>query len=268
MAFTDLRFAAFVMPAAAVLMALIPRRWKSGGLLLLSCAVIGLMQPEALPVLLGSLAIDMLCALVGSHWKTSAVYTLLFQAALAKSIVLVTLFVIVIPYRTQTLPMLGVAVVCLFSTCTLLEQKRGRLAIDSFVDYASGALFFGALHLGPVSPPARILSQFFPMRFSVSKAAKGSMRFVLGLFKRVVISEQLMALFKTLSRLEGDGVTLASCWMTALCGGMAFYFTLSSTADMAIGLGGIFGLDLPNLTYFPFQAKNPREYIYRLKHAA
>lgn len=73
-----------------------------------------------------------------------------------------------------------------------------------------------------------------------------------------------MALLKTLSRLEGEGMTFASCWMTALCGGMAFYFALSSYGDMAVGLGGIFGLDLPNLTYFPFQAKNPREYIYRL----
>ena len=261
---TDLRFAGFLLPAAAVVLAFFPRRLKAGGLLLLSCAMVGLMQPSALPLLLGSLAFDVVCAFAGSRWKDSPIYNFLYQAAMVKSILLVTLFVVVLPFRNQTAPALGLAVVCLFSVCTLLEQRRGRLEIESSVDFASGALFFGALHLGPVTPPARILSQLSSVKFCFSGAVIGLMRFVLGLFKRVVLAEQLMALFKTLSRLEQGGVTLASSWLTALCGGMALYFTLSSYGDIAVGLGGIFGLDLPNLTYFPFQAKNPREYIYRL----
>jgi alginate O-acetyltransferase complex protein AlgI len=261
---TDLRFAGFLLPLAAVFLAIVPRRLKAGGLLLLSCAAVGLMQPTALPLLLGSLAFDVVCAFAGTQWKDSPFYTFIYQAALAKSILLVTLYVIVLPFRNQTAPALGLAVVCLFSVCTLLEQRRGRLQIESSVAFASGALFFGALHLGPISPPARILSQLASVKFGFSRAAIGLMRFVLGLFKRVVLAEQLMALFKTLSRLEQGGITLASSWLTALCGGMALYFTLSSYGDIAVGLGGIFGLELPNLTYFPFQAKNPREYIYRL----
>jgi hypothetical protein len=264
MQFERLGFAGFLLPLSILMTAPAGRRTKSALLLVVSLIFTSILFPESIRLLIISLLPDMVCAFVKEQKKHQSFYEILFYLAMAKNLVMVTLFCIVLPLVENSPPPVGLTVVCLFSACALVEQRRGRLTLDSSVDFASSAMFFGALPLGPISPPAYILSQISKPSLSARDRVRALMRFILGLFKHVVLTGQLSALLKTLARLDADEISMASAWLCALCAAMLVYFYISSAGDIAAGLAGMFGLKLSNLCYYPFQAAGPREYIYRL----
>jgi len=95
----------------------------------------------------------------------------------------------------------------------------------------------------------------------VDRTAEGIWRFVVGLGKKVLLADQLFALCKQADALSSPGA--ASVWLKVGAFCAAFWMAFSGYSDMSIGLGKMFGFDLPENFARPFSALSLQEFSRR-----
>jgi alginate O-acetyltransferase complex protein AlgI len=143
----------------------------------------------------------------------------------------------------------------------LVDTYRRKTNEVDFQNYVLFVTFFPQLIAGPIVHHREMMPQFknSDLRGKVSQyLALGLSIFIVGLFKKVVIADGF-ALFATpvfgLS-LTGGSVDFLTAWMGALSYTFQLYFDFSGYSDMAIGLGLMFGVQLPLNFFSPYKARN------------
>lgn len=132
----------------------------------------------------------------------------------------------------------------------LIDAYRGLTNNNSFLNYCLFVTFFPQLIAGPIVHHKEMLPQFSEnniFKFNTDKFAIGLSIFILGLFKKTVIADDLASYATPLfdiSTLHGT-LTFTEAWIAALSYTFQLYFDFSGYSDMAIGLGLIFGITLP-----------------------
>ncbi|HBS88453.1 MAG: hypothetical protein A2W91_14995 [Bacteroidetes bacterium GWF2_38_335] len=119
-----------------------------------------------------------------------------------------------------------------------LEPTRN---IVSFFAYVS---FFPQLVAGPIERAKNLLPQFFAARFFDKKTASAGLRLILyGLFKKIVIADNLAATVESVySSPEGAGSI--SIIIATIFFGIQIYCDFSGYSDIAIGTARLFGFEL------------------------
>jgi len=138
-----------------------------------------------------------------------------------------------------------------------LKAERNLLTVFSYV------AFFPQLLAGPIARATHLMPQFRSVRtFDYASAVEGMRQILWGLFKKVVIADNIAALIAPVF----DNYQEYSA-STLLLG--AFYFTIqiycdfSGYSDMAIGLARLFGIRLlPNFST-PYFSRNVAEFWRR-----
>jgi D-alanyl-lipoteichoic acid acyltransferase DltB (MBOAT superfamily) len=144
---------------------------------------------------------------------------------------------------------------------------RGAKVERDIVSYTLFVSFFPHLIAGPLVHHAEMIPQFKRARTSRSQvlAARGLAMFAAGLFKKVVIADNL-AQFVTpvFAHLDaGGGVTTPWAWLATLAYSLQIYFDFSGYSDMAIGLALMFGIRLPVNFRSPYKAASIIEFWRR-----
>lgn len=83
--------------------------------------------------------------------------------------------------------------------------------------------------------------------------AKGVGFFVVGLFKKVVIADHLASIVDPILA-SGSHMNFGSAWVAALGYTCQLYFDFSGYSDMAVGLGYLFGLRIPQNFNAPYRS--------------
>lgn len=91
-----------------------------------------------------------------------------------------------------------------------------------------------------------------------TRAADGIWRFTAGLAKKVLLADRLFALWAETTALSSPGCIPAWLGLGAFC--LAFWLSFSGCCDMAVGLGMMFGFDLPENFLRPLSAPSLREF--------
>lgn len=91
---------------------------------------------------------------------------------------------------------------------------------------------------------------------------KGLLLFLLGLAKKVIIADYLAAIVRD-GYAETAGLQLLTAWQASLAYTLQIYFDFSGYADMAVGLGLMFGIVLPFNFNSPYQALSIRDFWRR-----
>ncbi|MEG2174542.1 MAG: hypothetical protein RR135_03535 [Oscillospiraceae bacterium] len=263
MRLVSLGFVFLLLPVSAALYYCLPNRFKAAALILISALILLLMEPHSTPWLLCNLAADCGGATLLSH-RSGRPRRLWYRAFFTKNVLILGVWGVLLPLLTHKVTSVGVIVLPLTMLCLMTSQMRGKQILATPMAVGAGALFFGRLSYGPVSLSDAILTRVEHPAPSLTLLGHGVMRFTLGVAKRVILAEQTLALFKTLARLPIEQISTVSAWMAAMCAALGVYYTLSAYSDMAVGLGQMFSLELPHMTYYPFQAPNVRDYLYRL----
>jgi hypothetical protein len=114
---------------------------------------------------------------------------------------------------------------------------------------------------------AEMIPQFKRGRTSRSAvlAARGLAIFAAGLFKKVVIADNLAQFVSPVfAHLDaGGGVTAPWAWLATLAYSLQIYFDFSGYSDMAVGLALLFGIRLPVNFRSPYQALSIVEFWRR-----
>lgn len=141
----------------------------------------------------------------------------------------------------------------------LVDVHSGAAEDPDPVTYLLFVSFFPQLIAGPIVHHREMMPQFRELhrndRLS-NDLACGLVIFSFGLFKKTVIADN-MAFFSdrtfATAALGGD-VTLVEAWVGTLAFSFQIYFDFSGYTDMAIGLGRMFGIRLPQNFASPYKA--------------
>jgi alginate O-acetyltransferase complex protein AlgI len=86
--------------------------------------------------------------------------------------------------------------------------------------------------------------------------------FALGMIKKVIIADSIAAMIDPLLA-HPRTLPTATAWACALGYTFQLYFDFSGYSDMAVGLGRLFGLHLPQNFASPYKARNPADFWHR-----
>src|SRR3954451_3421231 len=171
-----------------------------------------------------------------------------------------------LPFVNLILP-LGISFFTFQQIAYLVDVMRGAKVERDLVSYTLFVSFFPHLIAGPLVHHAEMIPQFKRARSGRSAvlAARGFAIFAAGLFKKVVIADNL-AQFVTpvFAHLDaGGGVGTEWAWLSTLSYTLQIYFDFSGYSDMAIGLPLMFGIRLPVNFRSPYKASSIIEFWRR-----
>lgn len=137
-----------------------------------------------------------------------------------------------------------------------------------FGEYVLFVAFFPQLIAGPIVHHSEIIPQFRDrsiLKFQPENFTTGVAIFVIGLFKKVVIADNLAPSVHTVFDGAALGLTFGfvDTWIAAIAFPMQVYFDFSGYADMAIGLALMFNIRLPINFESPFKSFTITEYWRR-----
>jgi alginate O-acetyltransferase complex protein AlgI len=280
MLFSSYTFLLQFLPATALAFAAARRHSPRAGILVLLGASLffyGAWQPIYLALFLASIAFNFWCGLlmedaarrravgiVGITLNLAALgyfkYTNFILDALS------ALSGIPLPFSSVVLP-LGISFFTFQQIAYLVDVMRGAKTERDIVSYTLFVSFFPHLIAGPLVHHTEMIPQFKRGRSGRSAvlAARGLAIFAAGLFKKVVIADNL-AQFVTpvFAHIDaGGGVTAWWAWLATLAYTMQIYFDFSGYSDMAIGLALLFGMRLPVNFRSPYKAASIIEFWRR-----
>ena len=162
-----------------------------------------------------------------------------------------------LPFVNVVLP-LGISFFTFQQIAYLVDVMRGARVERDIVSYTLFVTFFPHLIAGPLVHHAEMIPQFKRGRTSRSAvlAARGMAMFAAGLFKKIVIADNLAQFVSPVfAHLDAGGsVTTSWAWLSTLAYTLQIYFDFSGYSDMAVGLALLFGIRLPVNFRSPYKA--------------
>ncbi|MBF0310440.1 MAG: MBOAT family protein [Magnetococcales bacterium] len=138
--------------------------------------------------------------------------------------------------------------------------RRKAIALD-FMHYALFVTFFPQLIAGPIVHHQEVMPQFAARADrgdTWRHLAIGSVIFIIGLFKKVVIADTIALRSTPIFAAVATGYQpgFFDAWGAAFCYAFQIYFDFSGYSDMAVGLGWMFGIKLPINFASPYKANS------------
>ena len=146
----------------------------------------------------------------------------------------------------------------------IIDVRRGRGEPETdIVRFGAFVAFFPQLVAGPIERAGHLLKQFQrPRHLSWQGTGSGAALFLWGMFKKVVIADNLAVIAKPV--FDAPGGQASGALLVAL---LAFSFQIlcdfSGYSDMARGLARILGLDLMINFNIPYVSRTPSEFWTR-----
>jgi alginate O-acetyltransferase complex protein AlgI len=142
---------------------------------------------------------------------------------------------------------------------TLRDRQTGLLPDLSLRDYVTFVVFAPSLTAGPIDRAERFQGDLaaLPARslWEVPRLAAACERIAVGLFKKFVVADTL-ALFALSPQNADQAVSGAALWLMLYAYGLRLFFDFSGYTDVAIGLGMLFGVQLPENFNRPYLRAN------------
>ena len=122
---------------------------------------------------------------------------------------------------------------------------------------------FPQLIAGPIVRYADIEEQLRRRKMSASKIGIGSMYFIMGLAKKVILANTTGAVFEEISAMPTGSLSVLTAWIGAVSYAFQIYFDFSGYSDMALGLGRMFGFEFKKNFDYPYISKSVTEFWRR-----
>ncbi|MBN9292572.1 MAG: MBOAT family protein [Flavobacteriia bacterium] len=147
-----------------------------------------------------------------------------------------------------------------FLTDIYRSEKREPIRLDETTLYIC---FFPQLVAGPIIRYHDIIYQIRTRTITLLGVNTGIQRFILGLFKKVVIANTAGALADQIMNVNAELLSSPAAWLGILAYTVQIYYDFSGYSDMAIGLGSMFGFKIPENFNYPYIASSIQEFWRR-----
>lgn len=123
----------------------------------------------------------------------------------------------------------------------------------NLIDFGMYIAMFPQLIAGPIVRYSDVQDQLAERNVTTADFSEGIMRFVVGLGKKVLLANQMGAVWTQIYALGGD-ISALMAWTGAVAYTFQIYFDFSGYSDMAIGLGRMFGFKFPENFRYPYES--------------
>ena len=123
----------------------------------------------------------------------------------------------------------------------------------NLIDFGMYITMFPQLIAGPIVRYSDVQDQLAERNVTTADFSEGIMRFVVGLGKKVLLANQMGAVWTQIYALGGD-ISALMAWTGAAAYTFQIYFDFSGYSDMAIGLGRMFGFKFPENFRYPYES--------------
>ena len=166
-------------------------------------------------------------------------------------------------YSALALP-IGISFYTFQAMSYIVDVYRGTVRPQrNLLTFAVYLSLFPQLIAGPIVKYRDVEHQLERRRHSMQKFGAGAERFILGLGKKVLLANNLGALYAAVTALPAEQASVASCWIGILAYTFQIYIDFSGYSDMAIGLAKMFGFEFNENFNYPYISKTVTEFWRR-----
>ena len=278
MLFSSIVFLFSFLPAVMILYYLLPVRFRNVILLLASLVFYAWGEPVYLFLMLLSILFNYFSGLDIARnlqdkraAKRSLVFNLIINLAVLgffkyEGFVLDTLNGILpvhISYHALPLP-IGISFYTFQILSYIIDVYRGNVKVQTNLpNFALYVTMFPQLIAGPIVQYADVDEQLASREVSWTKFGEGSMYFIRGLAKKVLLANTSGMIFTEVSGLAKGNIAVMTAWLGAFAYMFQIYFDFSGYSDMAIGLGKMFGFEFNMNFNYPYVSKSITEFWRR-----
>lgn len=132
-----------------------------------------------------------------------------------------------------------------------IDLYRREVEVEkNYFTYLTYVSMFPQLIAGPIVRFSTVNRELHHRNIRWKGFVQGTLRFMQGLFKKVLIANNVGALWETIRAMEPGSASVATAWLGAVCFTLQLYFDFSAYSDMAIGMGRMLGFHfLENFNY-------------------
>lgn len=278
MLFSSIVFLFTFLPIILILYYLVPRPMKNVILLFGSLLFYAWGEPVYIFLMIFSILFNYICGLdiarnLGDQAaaRRSLIFTVAVNLCLLgffkyEGFVLDSLSAVLpvdIPYRAMALP-IGISFYTFQILSYIIDVYRGHVKVQTnLLDFALYVTMFPQLIAGPIVQYADVDRQLHVRKESWGKFGEGSMFFIRGLAKKVLLANTIGMVYTEVAALAPGKVSVLSAWIGCIAYAFQIYFDFSGYSDMAIGLGKMFGFEFLKNFDYPYISQSITEFWRR-----
>jgi D-alanyl-lipoteichoic acid acyltransferase DltB (MBOAT superfamily) len=140
----------------------------------------------------------------------------------------------------------------------VIDTYRGEGEDSSFLEFSVFVTFFPQLIVGPIIRHDDMMGQIRSEKarwLNSVNFMKGITLFSIGCAKKILIADSLITHAQNFYNVMGNG-NFFEAWGAVFAYTFAYYFDFSGYVDMALGLGLLFNISLPENFNSPYKARN------------
>ena len=277
MVFSSLVFLFVFLPIVLTLYYLSNKKYKNYLLLLASLFFYAWGEPTYVVIMLVSIVANYLCGLLVDDNREdkvrvagvviSVVFNICMLGVFKYSGFLVeninSIFNLSINVPDIALP-LGISFFTFQAMSYVIDVYRKDAKVQkSILKLSLYISLFPQLVAGPIVRYQTVADQIENREHNIEKFADGVRRFIIGLGKKVILSNSLGMLADSVFGMQTYQLTVVSSWLGIIAYSLQIFFDFSGYSDMAIGLGKMFGFEFLENFNYPYISQSASEFWRR-----
>ncbi len=276
MVFSSLLFLFFYLPVTLLVYYLSPPRWRNLWLFIVNLVFYGWGEPVYVLLMVLSITVNYAAGYLVERHRDRGRRILAINAVINLALLFFFKYYDFLAQNLGSIPglaflhPLGVTLPIGISFYTFqnmsypIDVYRGDAHSQrSFVRYGTYVALFPQLIAGPIVRYKDIAEQLDSRKESLDKFASGVCRFCIGLSKKVLLANNIGALWDVYKAMDPASLSAADAWLGALAFTFQIYFDFSGYSDMAIGLGRMLGFDFVENFNYPYISRSITEFWRR-----
>lgn len=278
MVFSCIPFLFFFLPLCLILYYAVPFSWKNGILLIFSLIFYAWGEPLYILLMLFSTLLDYTIGRLMERFGTTRCRRIVFLCCSVCVNLSVLAFFKYADFAVASVNSLlgtqfaqpgihlpvGISFYTFQTMSYIIDLYRGEVKAEhSYAAYLTYVSMFPQLVAGPIVRFADIQEQLHDRKLTWTGFEQGVLRFMPGLFKKVLIANQAGALWEEIRVLGAADTSVATAWLGALCFTLQLYFDFSAYSDMAIGMGHMLGFHYNENFNYPLTAVSVTDFWRR-----
>lgn len=278
MVFSSIPFLYFFLPAVLVLYFAVPRRFKNLVLFLTSLLFYAWGEPVYIIIMLVSTVFDYINGLLLERFdKRPRARKAVLVMAVVGNLAILTFFKYsdffisnLNAIANLDIGMLGIALPIGISFYTFQTMsysidvyRREAPVQHNIISFGAYVTLFPQLIAGPIVRYSTIAEQLDNRKETFEMFFDGLVRFCAGLAKKVLLANNIGALWNEVSAMQPEGLSVLMAWLGIIAFALQIYFDFSGYSDMAIGLGKMFGFTFLENFNYPYISKSITEFWRR-----
>ena len=173
------------------------------------------------------------------------------------------IFNLSISFLEITLP-IGISFFTFQTMSYSIDVYRGSVKAEkNFLNFFLYVCMFPQLIAGPIVRYIDVAKELKDREINFEKVSNGLKIFLYGLFKKVLIANNLGLLFDTIKVMDSNELTVLLSWLGLIAYTLQIYFDFSGYSNMALGLGKMLGFTYPENFNYPYISKSITEFWSR-----